>query len=173
MNSHSIPPLPSEGEGESREAAWGEAFSKLSSLCARSEHSSGEMLDKMRRMNLDDDACQRVLDRLISERFVDDERFARIFVREKIRFDRWGRRKIEQALYRKGVAADISRRVLDEVDDADYVAELRKLIATKRRSLKANSDYELNQKLTRYAMQRGFDYRIIKQCINCAVDEEF
>ena len=84
-----------------------EALLKLSALCSQSEHSSGEMLEKMRRWSMPMEEAQRVLDRLIDERFVDDERFAGFFVRDKIRFDRWGRRKIEQALYRKGVARDI------------------------------------------------------------------
>ncbi len=145
-----------------------EALQKLSALCARAEHSSGEMLEKMRRWQLADDARERVLDRLIDEKFVDDERFARLFVREKIRFDRWGRRKIEQALYQKGVASDISRRVLDEVDDEAYVAELKKLIAAKRRSVQAESDYEMRAKLTKYALGRGFDYNVIRQCIDGA-----
>ena len=145
-----------------------EALLKLSALCARAEHSSGEMLEKMRRWQLSEDARERVLDRLIDEKFVDDERFARLFVREKIRFDRWGRRKIEQALYQKGVASDISRRVLDEVDDEAYVAELKKLIAAKRRSVQAESDYEMRAKLTKYALGRGFDYNVIRQCIDGA-----
>ena len=145
-----------------------EALQKLSALCARAEHSSGEMLEKMRRWQLSEDARERVLDRLIDEKFVDDERFARLFVREKIRFDRWGRRKIEQALYQKGVASDISRRVLDEVDDEAYVAELKKLIAAKRRSVQAESDYEMRAKLTKYALGRGFGYNVIRQCIDGA-----
>ena len=145
-----------------------EALQKLSALCARAEHSSGEMLEKMRRWQLSEDARERVLDRLIDEKFVDDERFARLFVREKIRFDRWGRRKIEQALYQKGVASDISRRVLDEVDDEAYVAELKKLIAAKRRSVQAESDYEMRAKLTKYALGRGFSYEVILRCIDGA-----
>ena len=145
-----------------------EALQKLSALCARAEHSSGEMLEKMRRWQLSEDTRERVLDRLIDEKFVDDERFARLFVREKIRFDRWGRRKIEQALYQKGVASDISRRVLDVVDDEAYVAELKKLIAAKRRSVQAESDYEMRAKLTKYALGRGFGYNVIRQCIDGA-----
>ena len=145
-----------------------EALQKLAALCARAEHSSGEMLEKMRRWQLSEDVRERVLDRLIDEKFVDDERFARLFVREKIRFDRWGRRKIEQALYQKGVASDISRRVLDEVDDEAYVAELKKLIAAKRRSVQAESDYEMRAKLTKYALGRGFGYNVIRQCIDGA-----
>ena len=88
-----------------------EALLRLSSLCSRSEHSSGEMRDKLRRWGVDSETSERVVARLVSERFVDDERFCRFFVRDKIRFDRWGRRKIEQALYAKGVCQDISAAV--------------------------------------------------------------
>ena len=140
----------------------------MAALCALAEPSSGAMLEKMLRWQLSEDARQRVLDRLIDEKFVDDERFARLFVREKIRFDRWGRRKIEQALYQKGVASDISRRVLDEVDDEAYVVELKKLIAAKRRSVQAESDYEMRAKLTRCALGRGFGYEVIRRCIDGA-----
>ena len=143
-----------------------EALLKLSALCSQSEHSSGEMLEKMRRWSMPMEEAQRVLDRLIDERFVDDERFAGFFVRDKIRFDRWGRRKIEQALYRKGVARDIIGRVLDAVPADDYVEILRPLLAAKRRTLKADSDYELNCKLIRFAMGRGFDMDIIRKCVD-------
>ena len=145
-----------------------EALLRLSSLCSHSEHSTGEMRDKLRRWGVDSETSDRVVARLVSERFVDDERFCRFFVRDKIRFDRWGRRKIEQALYAKGVCQDISAAVLDEVDDEAYVAELKKLIAAKRRSVKAENDYELRQKLTKYALGRGFGYNVIRQCIDGA-----
>lgn len=143
-----------------------EALLKLSSLCSSAEHSSGEMLDKMRRWAMPADAMERVLNRLVDERFVDDERYARFFVRDKIRFDRWGRRKIEQGLYKKGVSRDIIGRVLDAVPADDYVAVLRELIAAKRRSVKADSDYELNCKLIRFALGRGFGMDVIRRCID-------
>ena len=144
-----------------------EALLKLSALCSRAEHSSGEMRDKLRRWGVDEQTRERIVGRLVDERFVDDERFCRFFVRDKIRFDKWGRRKIEQALFMKGVDKDVSGRVLDEVDDADYMAVLRPLLAAKRRSVKAATAYEMNAKLMRYAASRGFDMRLIRQCIDC------
>ena len=143
-----------------------EALLKLSALCSQAEHSSGEMFDKMRRWGMPQDVAERVVDRLVDERFVDDERYARFFARDKIRFDRWGRRKIEQALYKKGVDSDISQRVLDAVPADDYVEILRPLLAAKRRTLKADSDYELNCKLIRFAMGRGFDMDVIRKCVD-------
>lgn len=145
-----------------------EALLKLSALCSQAEHSSGEMRDKMRRWAMPADAIDRVIDRLVDERFVDDERFARFFVRDKVRFDRWGRRKIEQALYRKGIDSATRSRVLDEVSDDDYIEQLAELIAAKRRTVKAATAYELNAKLIRFALGRGFGMDIIRHCIASA-----
>ena len=111
------------------------------------------------------DVVERVLGRLVDERFIDDERFARMFVRDKMRFDRWGSRKIEQSLRMKGVAQDIVDGVLADVPADDYVEILRPLLAAKRRTVKAASDYELDAKLMRFAMGRGFTMDVIRRCM--------
>ena len=147
-----------------------EALLKLSALCSQAEHSSGEMREKMRRWALPPDVSERVLNRLIDECFVDDERYARFFVRDKIRFDRWGRRKIDQALYRKGIDSSIRSRVLDAVPVSEYESVLRELLAAKRRTVKASSDYELCGKLVRFAVSRGFDMDIVRRCVSSADD---
>ena len=146
------------------------AYLQLAQLCARAEHCQHEMLEKMRRWEMSDEAQARVMARLIQERYVDDERYARAFVRDKIRYNKWGRRKVEQALWQKGIDEDIRQHVLGEVDDEEYLDVLRPLLKQKRRSTKAASDYELNQKLVRFALGRGFTYDIIRQCLD--IDEE-
>ena len=146
------------------------AYLQLAQLCARAEHCQHEMLEKMRRWEMSDEAQARVMARLIQERYVDDERYARAFVRDKIRYNKWGRRKVEQALWQKGIDEDIRQRMLGEVDDEEYLDVLRPLLKQKRRSTKAASDYELNQKLVRFALGRGFTYDIIRQCLD--IDEE-
>ena len=146
-----------------------EAYLTLAALCARSEHCQWEMLEKMRRWELDDAAQSRVMARLVKERYVDDERYARAFVKDKVRYNKWGRRKVEQALWQKRIDDDIRERVLDEVDEEEYLNVLRPLLKQKRKSIKAGNDYELKQKLVRFALGRGFTYDIIRQCID--VDE--
>jgi regulatory protein len=146
------------------------AYLQLAQLCARAEHCQHEMLEKMRRWEMSDEAQARVMARLVKERYVDDERYARAFVRDKIRYNKWGRRKVEQALWQKGIDEDIRQRVLGEVDDEEYLSVLRPLLKQKRRSTKAASDYELNQKLVRFALGRGFTYDVIRQCLD--IDEE-
>lgn len=143
-----------------------EAYLQLAALCAQAEHCQQEMRDKMRRWELDETVQNRIIDRLIKERYVDDERYARAFVKDKIRYNKWGRRKVQQALWQKHVDADIQQRVLDEIDEKEYLDILRPLLKQKRKSIKAESDYELNQKLIRFALGRGFGFDIIRQCLN-------
>ena len=147
------------------------AYLQLASLCARAEHCQHELLEKMRRWDMSDEAQARVMARLVSERYVDDERYARAFVYDKIRYNKWGRRKVEQALWMKHIDDDIRSRALSEVDDEEYLSVLRPLLKQKRRSIKAASDYELNQKLVKFALGRGFTFDIIRQCIDGDVDE--
>ena len=143
-----------------------DAYLTLAALCAQAEHCQYEMLEKMRRWELDDEAQARVMQRLVSERYVDDERYARAFVKDKVRYNKWGRRKVEQALWQKHIDEDIRQQVLDEIDDEEYISVLRPLLKQKRRSTKAANDYLLNQKLMRFALGRGFTFDIIRQCIN-------
>lgn len=149
-----------------------EALLRLQTLCAQAEHSSGEMREKMRRWQLSPEAQERILEQLTEERFVDDERFSRIYVREKLRFDHWGRRKLEQGLYKKGVARATIAQALSEVPQEDYIGVLRPLIDSKRRTLKADTDYELKAKLVRFALGRGFTFDVIRQVLDGADEVE-
>ena len=146
-----------------------EAYLRLTALCAQAEHCQQEMRDKMKRWEMTPEAQDRVIARLIKERYIDDERYARAFVKDKIRYNKWGRRKIQQGLWMKRIDDDIQQRILDEIDDEEYLNVLKSLLTQKRKSIKAQSDYELNQKLVRFAIGRGFTFDIIRQCLD--VDE--
>ena len=107
-----------------------------------------------------------ILDRLESEKFIDDERFCRAFVNDKFRFAKWGKMKIAQGLYMKKIPSDVAWRYLNEIDEEEYLSILRDLLASKRKSIHAADDYELNGKLMRFAMSRGFELKDIKRCID-------
>ena len=147
-----------------------EAYLRLTILCAQAEHCEQEMRDKMKRWELDGTVQDRIIARLVKERYIDDERYARAFVKDKIRYNKWGRRKVQQALWQKHIDADIQQQILDEIDESEYLAVLRPLLQQKRKSIKAQSDYEMNQKLVRFALSRGFTFDTIRQCLD--VDEE-
>lgn len=156
---------------DKKEISEQSALQRLAALCSRGEHSSGEMLEKMRRWGLSEEAQARIMERLLRDRYVDDERFAHAFVNDKVRYNKWGRRKIEQALWQKGVDEEIRRRVLDEVEEEDFLTELRDLLKVKSRSITAKNDYERNMKLMRFALGRGYSYDQIRRCITLPDDD--
>ena len=150
-----------------------EAFLQLAALCANAEHCQYDMLEKMKRWELSDEAQARVMARLIEERYVDDRRYARAFVKDKICYNKWGRRKVQQGLWMKRIDKEIQDEVLNEIDEKEYLNVLKPLLKQKRKSIKANSDYELNQKLVRFAYGRGFTFDIIRQCLDVSdIDED-
>ena len=156
-----------------KEMSGKEAYQKLTDLCARGEHCQHEMTEKMRRWGVSDEEQAQVMARLIDERYVDDARYTHAFVYDKIRYSKWGRRKVEQALWMKHIDATIIRQELDAVDDEEYTAVLKPLLRQKRRNTKASSDYELNMKLIKFAISRGFTMDIIKQCMDVENEDEF
>ena len=150
-----------------------QAYQKLAALCARSEHCQQEMLDKMRQWGVSDEDQAKVMARLIKEKYVDDERFAHAFVYDKIRYSKWGRRKVEQALWMKRIDEHISKSILDEVDDEEYLQILRPMLKQKSKSVTGRNEYERTMKLIKFALGRGFTMDLIKQCIEVDNEDEF
>lgn len=145
-----------------------EALITLTALCASGEHCSQEMLDKMTRWQLPEEEQARVMEYLVKNNYIDEERFTHAFVMDKIRYNKWGRRKIEQTLWQKRIPKDIQTKILDEIDENEYLNVLRPLLKSKRRCIQAKNDYELNMKLIKFALSRGFTFELIRQCIDGA-----
>ena len=128
------------------------------------------MKEKTTRWGIDEDAQQRVVEYLVANRYVDDRRYARSFVNDKLKYNKWGPRKIEQSLWMKHIDESILREALDDVDNEEYISVLRPLLTSKRKTTKAETDYEMNQKLLRFAIGRGFTFEQVKEVID-DVDE--
>lgn len=150
-----------------------QTFSRLASLCARREYCQHDMLEKMRQWGLTEEERAQVMQQLTEGRYVDDERFAQAFVNDKVRYGKWGRRKIEQALWMKRIDEGIAASVLDEVDDEEYFAVLRPQVKQKLRTTRADSDYELRMKVTKWALSRGYTMDLIRQCLDAPESQDF
>ena len=149
-----------------------EVYLQLAAICAQAEHCEQEMRDKMKRWDVEPDVQSRIIERLVNERYINDERYARAFVKDKIRYNKWGRRKVQQALWMKHIDNAIQQRVLDEISVKDYLDVLIPLLKQKRKTIKCETDYEMNQKLVRFALSRGFDFGIIRQCLSIDTEME-
>lgn len=141
------------------------ALAKLAALCARAEYSTGDMEDKMRRWGLSGDDIKENISYLVANKYIDNARYCQAFVNDKIAYNHWGRRKIEQALWMKRMPESVSAPILDAVPEEDYINVLKPLIASKSATVKAESDYERQMKLMKFALGRGFSIDEIKQCL--------
>ena len=152
-----------------------QALRSLMNLCARSEKCSGDALRLMRGWGGSDADAQKVLQRLVSERFIDDSRYAAAFVREKINLSGWGAYKITTALRRKGIEGATIAAVMSENGDVDMSERLMQLLERKVRTTKAKDSTDLRAKLFRYAAGQGYDFATIKGCVEriVKVDEEW
>jgi regulatory protein len=141
-------------------------ISKLTAVCARAEHCKDDMLRRMQRWQVDEATQREVISYLVKEKYIDEERYARFFINDKIKYNRWGRRKVEQALYFKHIPREVYEPLLDDVANEDFESVLLPLLQNKEKSLKYANDYEKRMKLLRFAMQRGFSYEQADKCIN-------
>lgn len=141
------------------------ALARVAALCARAECCTGDIDGKLRLWGLGDEARKNILSCLTEHQYVDDARYCRAFVNDKIACNRWGRRKIERALWMKRIPESVFGPVLDEVDEEKYIEVLRPLLKAKRPAVKAKSDYEREMKLVRFALGRGFTMEEIRKCL--------
>lgn len=143
-----------------------QVLQKLTALCARSECCSKEMLDKMRKWEVDEADQARAMAFLIEEKYIDDRRYAACFIKDKVRFNKWGRRKVEMALRAKGITPDVYSDLFDEVEEEQYLDVLRPLLAAKKRTVTGKTPYDIRAKLIRFGLSRGFDYALITKVLS-------
>lgn len=135
-----------------------EALQSLMRLCARGERSTGDAMRLMRTWGVPESERQGVVDKLVAQRFIDNSRYAELYVREKSRLSGWGARKIAMQLRAKGVDKETIAEALATIDNEEQGDRLAEKLRRKMRSTKAQSDYELRGKLLRYALGLGYDY---------------
>ncbi|HAQ21854.1 MAG TPA: RecX family transcriptional regulator [Prolixibacteraceae bacterium] len=137
------------------------AYDKAALVCSRSEKCTSEVEDKLNVWGLSAEESEPVIKKLISEKYLDNERFARAYAKDKFRFNRWGKQKIEYMLRTKKINQETVQLALEEITDEGYYNELLKLITDKGKTIKAKDQYDKRNKLMRFAMGRGFESGII------------
>ena len=148
-----------------------QALFSLTTICSQSEHCSQEMIEKLQKWEIPEAAQARIMQYLTKEKYIDDARFARFFINDKVKYNKWGRRKVEQALWLKHIGKDISDPIFEEYSDDDWLEILRPLINQKKKTVKGRNAYEANGKLIRFALGRGFDMNLIVKCLDSNVED--
>lgn len=138
---------------------------RAAAYCSTAERCVQDVRKKIEAAGLAPEAAERIIGRLVEERFIDEARYARFFVNDKLRFNKWGRVKISYELYRKEIPASIREEALDAIDETEYRSILFDLLKSKRRSVKGKDDRDTFGKLLRFASGRGFESREASDCL--------
>ena len=163
---------PQTTQREKKPKSAAQALQSLMRLCARAEKSSGDALRLMRGWGVPEAEREGVLNKLIEQRFIDDRRYAKAYVREKSNLSGWGARKIAFQLHQKGVDKAIIDATLSSLDSETQLEQLTAKLERKLRTTKAANNYELRGKLLRYGVGLGYDYEMTRSAIDKITPEE-
>ncbi|MCI2083005.1 MAG: RecX family transcriptional regulator [Bacteroidales bacterium] len=127
-------------------------ISDISAKISRLANSSGEAVDR-----------EAILKELQDQGYLNEDRFAAAFARDKSALDGWGPAKITFALRKKGVSSQAIERAIGGIDEEKAGGKLKKMLAAKSKSLEG--DPMKRSKLIKYALSRGYGYDQIKGLI--------
>ena len=143
-----------------------QALQRLTIYCSRVERCVYDIRQKMMRWGLPEDEQQKAIQYLQRENFLDEKRYCRAFVHDKSQYNRWGVYKIQYELKKKQIPDSLIRDAVSEMDTAANREQLRLLLANKRKSVKGANEYEINQKLMRFAAGKGFSLEDIEAALS-------
>ncbi len=132
------------------------AVEKAARLCSQSEKCSYDIREKLTAWGLNEAESENAISYLKKNKFLDDERYAQSFVKDKLKFNKWGRIKIAYSLRRKQIREEIIENVIETIDESFYNALIDQLIAAKIEAIGKVRTPAGKAKIFRFAAQRGF-----------------
>jgi len=126
-------------------------------LCAESEKCKNDIADKLKQHGLSSEDIDSILTYLETERFIDEARYSMFFAKDKYKFAKWGRKKIEYALKMKRIPTNYIKIALDEIPDDAYEETMMAALTSKLKTIKFQNRYDAKAKLFRFAASRGYE----------------
>lgn len=142
------------------------ALTKAMALCSKHEYCIGEIRTKLTAWGVNENDSSRIIGSLVKDKFLDEKRYAGYFVRDKFKFNKWGRIKIASHLKMKNIPSDLIKDALDSIDNEQYIEVLKNLLSEHRRYIKAKNQYDLKGKLLRYGQSKGFESGLLYDLLN-------
>ena len=142
-----------------------QALRRSAAYCSRAERCSWDIRRKMDEWEIPTEQQNRIILQLQKEKFIDEERYCKAFVNDKSQYNRWGINKIRFELQKKQLPESFIREALKNLDPEENRERLRLLIEQKKKSVKGKNEWEIRQKLLRFAAGKGFSQGEIEEVI--------
>ena len=141
-------------------------LNRMAAMCSRREYCEYDIREKLKKSQLDDTDITTVIKELKERNFINDERFATAYAKDKFQFNGWGKRKIAMMLSFKNIDDDTISNAINNIEQDPYKEKCLALLKSKAKSIKAENLSELKNKLLRFSIGRGFDYETSLKCIS-------
>ena len=142
------------------------ALNKSMAQCSHREFCCDDIRNKLLLWGVENNDAEKIIGILIKENFINESRYATAFVKDKFKYNKWGKVKIAAHLRVKKLPPDIIKSALDSIDDEIYIKFLNELIANHKRSVKAKNQYDLKAKLLQYGLSKGFESSLLYDILN-------
>ena len=143
-----------------------EALQKAKQYCAYQERCHSEVKEKLYSFGLYKKDVDELMAELISDNYLNEERFAILFAGGKFRIKQWGRVKIKYALKQKQVSEYCIKKALTGIDDSQYTATLQKLFEQKLKTLRSEKNLFIRKrKIQDHLMQKGFETELVRALV--------
>lgn len=143
-----------------------EALNRAMALCSKTEHCISDIRQKLESWGLEPEKAGDVIAVLLRENFINEERYAGAYARDKYRYNKWGRVKIVSMLKAKGIPSAIIDTAVSFTDEGEYKQLVRDMLLSRRKSVKARNQYDLKGKLLRYGLSKGFESSLLYDILN-------
>lgn len=134
--------------------------------CSGAEHCCIEVRAMLERHKVESEDIPRILKYLVKEGYVDESRYARAFVHDKVRFAKWGRSKITQALWQKRIPGDVADEALASIDEDEYMTALKEVVQSRYRTVKGATGYERKMKTMKSVCSRGYEPALVRKVLD-------
>jgi len=144
-----------------------QAVSKIKQYCTYQERCHSEVRDKLYSFGLNKSEVEEIISALITENYLNEERFAIHYAGGKFRMKQWGKIKIKQSLQQKQVSDYCIKKALKEIDPKDYEKAFQKMAEQKLKSLKSEKNIFIRKKkLQDFLLQKGFENEMVREAAN-------
>ena len=137
------------------------ALERLKNFCALEDRCQFDVIQKMKEWGLLELTQDHILKILITDKYIDEERYAQSFCRGKFRIKKWGRIKITNELKKKKISNICINEGLKEIEDEEYEILLNNLLEKKNNSLKNKNHFVRKKKIASFLIQRGFEGNLV------------
>ena len=138
---------------------------KAARYCAYQERTQQEVRNKLYELGLYQDEVEDVLTDLITENFINEERYAKALANGKFRLKKWGRNKIKYALHQKGISDYCIQQALNEISEEEYKSEISNMIDKKIKQ-EHGATYIIKNKIAKYMIGKGFESDLVWPILN-------